>query len=283
MRARPRDAGDDDARDTIRRARDDADASTSTSTSSAVETLERFFSRWRTVADATRARRALVARALLEWRRIVVLDVRTRRLVAEAVRRHRSATASVALAAWRDAATARRRRRVALDAHVERWRRRRARAMFTSWFRAARTSARERERARAEAHELAALDAELRLAKAAAERDAAVERAEMTEKMYKAIEFRDRKDRLRDARRVEEEARARVLPGAVAMRREPKTKTASTGDQRRRALARVLRELRAHAVEQLRLAEYEDERERILCATSSGARAARARLTNGER
>jgi len=258
MRARPR---DDDAEDPARRARDDADVSTSTSTSSAVDTLERFFSRWRTVADAARARRALVARALAEWRRIVVRDVRARRLLADATRRHRAATASVALAAWRDAATARRRRRVAVDAHVERWRRRRTRAMFTSWFRAARTSARARERARAEAHELAALDAELRLAKADAERDAAVERAEMTEKMYRAIEFRDRKDRLRDARRVEEEAR--VLPDVVATRREPKT----TGDRRRRALARVLRELRAHAVEQLRLAEYEDERERILsCA-----------------
>lgn len=267
MRARPR---DDDAENTIRRARDDADVSTSTSTSSAVDTLERFFSRWRTVADAARARRALVARALAEWRRIVVRDVRTRRLLADATRRHRAATASVALAAWRAAATARRRRRVALDAHVERWRRRRARAMFTSWFRAARTSARERERARAEAHELAALDAELRLAKADAERDAAVERAEMTEKMYRAIEFRDRNDRLRDARRVEEETRARVLPAAVArVSREPKTKTASTGDRRRRALARVLRELRAHAAEQLRLAECEDARARILRATSS--------------
>ena len=33
--------------------------------------------------------------------------------------------------------------------------------MFTSWFRVARSSARERERARAEAHELRSLDAEL--------------------------------------------------------------------------------------------------------------------------
>ena len=107
--------------------------------------------------------------------------------------------------------------------------------MFTWWFRVARSSARERERARAEAHELRSLDAELRLARANAERDAAVERAEMTEKMYKAIEFRDRKDRLRDERIAEEETRACVR-GAVATRSEPK-KGARDGDQKRRALA----------------------------------------------
>ena len=152
--------------------------------------------------------------------------------------------------------------------------------MFTSWFRVARSSARERERARAEAHELRSLDAELRLARANAERDAAVERAEMTEKMYKAIEFRDRKDRLRDERIAEEETRACVR-GAVATRSEPK-KGARDGDRKCRALARVLRELRAHAVEQFRLAEYEANQNRILCATS-GSRAARGRLTNDER
>ena len=277
MRARPL----DDAEDIVRRARDDdADASTSSATASARETLERFFSRWRTVADVKRARRTLARRALLEWRRVVERDVRARRCLAEAVQRHRSTTVSNALAAWRDAATSRRRQRRAFDAHVERWRRRRARMMFTWWFRVARSSARERERARAEAHELRSLDAELRLARANAERDAAVERAEMTEKMYKAIEFRDRKDRLRDERIAEEETRACVR-GAVATRSEPK-KGARDGDQKRRALASVLRELRAHAVEQFRLAEYEANQNRILCATS-GSRAARGRLTNDER
>ncbi len=143
MRARPL----DDAGGIVRRSRDDdADASTSSATASARETLERFFSRWRTVADVKRARRALARRALLEWRRVVERDVRARRCLAEAVQRHRSTTVSNALAAWRDAATSRRRRRRAFDAHVERWRRRRARMMFTSWFRVARSSARERER-----------------------------------------------------------------------------------------------------------------------------------------
>ena len=82
------------------------------------------------------------------------------------------------------------------------------------------------------------------------------------------------------ARRQEEETRACVR-GAVATRSEPK-KGARDGDRKRRALARVLRELRAHAVEQFRLAEYEANQNRILCATS-GSRAARGRLTNDER
>ena len=142
--------------------------STSSATASARETLERFFSRWRTVADVKRARRTLARRALLEWRRVVERDVRARRCLAG---RFKASLDDGRTRSRRGGGAASRRRR--RRAFMRRWRRRRANDVHLVVSSGA--IERARERARAEAHELRSLG-ELRLARANAERDAAVER-----------------------------------------------------------------------------------------------------------
>jgi hypothetical protein len=102
------------------------------------------------------------------------------------------------------------------------------------------------------------LEARLTVLRATAERDAAMEKARATENVYRALEFRERQTAKRRNKKAVVEPRA-VATAPVSDNREA---------QKRRALVRILRELRAHAVAQLARIDGHDFEERMWSAAT---------------
>ena len=102
----------------------------------------------------------------------------------------------------------------------------------------------------------------------------------MTEPMYKAIQRLEIESDPIERRAIAEEETRSARSRRRSRRGANRRRAARDGDPRPR-FERVPANF-ARAVEQFRLAEYEANQNRILCATS-GSRAARGRLTNDER
>jgi hypothetical protein len=210
----------------------------------------RVFRAWSTVVANRRETDAQLLSILRHWRQLASAESRERRALIDVVRALRVEVLQHVFDGWRRSARREKTVRVALEAHRERWNGRRAARAF----RLARSAARHRARERDKTTERERLEMTLELMRARAERDAAVDEAKMSEKVYKALEFREAKTR------SQRDADADFVDEAIRLSRTNAAEEALVRANRQRAaLVRILRELRAQAVEDL---DYIDFRER---------------------
>lgn len=214
----------------------------------------RVFRAWSTVVANRRETDAQLLSILRHWRQLASTESHERRALIDVVRALRVEVLQHVFDGWRRSAKREKTVRVALEAHRERWNGRRAARAFRAWFRLARSAARHRARERDKTTERERLEMTLELMRARAERDAAVDEAKMSEKVYKALEFREAKTR------SQRDADADFVDEAIRLARTNAAEEALVRANRQRAaLVRILRELRAQAVEDL---DYIDFRER---------------------
>ena len=227
----------------------------------------RVFRAWSTVTANRRATDAQLSSILRHWRELARTESRERRELIDVVRALRVEVLQHVFNGWRRSARWEKTVRVALKAHRERWNWRLLARAFRAWFAVARDAERHRVRERDKTTERERLEMKLDLMRARAERDAAVEKAKMSEKVYKALEFREAKTR------SQRDADADFIDEAIRLARTNAAEEALTRANRQRAaLVRILRELRAQAVQDL---DYIDFREREARFRSDGGSASR--------
>lgn len=212
-------------------------------TTTSPSTLGSSFKRWKSVVnvDNKRALRDI----LHAWRRETLKSSDERRDLIATVLALRTEVLAHVMRAWYRVTRERKARDAAVHEALRRAATRRKRDAVRAWHRYTRETNRRRVKTEAMEREKEALEMKLRLASAEAERDAALERARGTEKLYRAVDFNSNKIRERWERERNAEREAR----AIALR---ETAGAVLDGCDRRALQSMLWKLREHYVQELR-------------------------------